>query len=184
MGLSPESLKKNDRRRRLKRYTAKALAVSLVATTASIAAISQVGAVPNPPVSGPGRGDPAGFFAADGTAPNDVAFCDSPTYFDEWNNWDLTGVDDVGPWTIDTGAGQFGGGVVATLTETNQGTGHTNSDFDGVVQRDSRPDFGVVVNGGGTQAEISLSEPLFYSCLLYTSPSPRDQRGSRMPSSA
>ena len=25
---------------------------------------------------------------------------------------------------------------------------------------------------------------LFYSCLLYTSPSPRDQRGSRMPSSA
>ena len=27
------------------------------------------------------------------------------------------------------------------------------------------------------------SEP-FYSCLLYTSPSPRDQRGSRMPSSA
>ena len=26
--------------------------------------------------------------------------------------------------------------------------------------------------------------PLFLSCLLYTSPSPRDQRGSRMPSSA
>ena len=25
---------------------------------------------------------------------------------------------------------------------------------------------------------------LFYDCLLYTSPSPRDQRGSRMPSSA
>ena len=25
---------------------------------------------------------------------------------------------------------------------------------------------------------------LFYACLLYTSPSPRDQRGSRMPSSA
>ena len=26
--------------------------------------------------------------------------------------------------------------------------------------------------------------PNFYNCLLYTSPSPRDQRGSRMPSSA
>ena len=26
--------------------------------------------------------------------------------------------------------------------------------------------------------------PVFYRCLLYTSPSPRDQRGSRMPSSA
>ena len=25
---------------------------------------------------------------------------------------------------------------------------------------------------------------IVYSCLLYTSPSPRDQRGSRMPSSA
>ena len=25
---------------------------------------------------------------------------------------------------------------------------------------------------------------MFYNCLLYTSPSPRDQRGSRMPSSA
>ena len=30
--------------------------------------------------------------------------------------------------------------------------------------------------GGGTET--------IYSCLLYTSPSPRDQRGSRMPSSA
>ena len=162
-GLSPETLKKKDRRGRLKRYTAKALAVSLIATTASIAAISPVGAVQNPPVSGPGRGDPAGFFAADGTAPNDVAFCDSPTYFDEWNNWDLTGDDDFGPWTIDTGAGQFGGGVVATLTETNPGTGHSSGNFAGVVQRDSIPNFGVVVYGGGTQAEISLSEPLFYS---------------------
>ena len=27
-------------------------------------------------------------------------------------------------------------------------------------------------------------EPLEHTCLLYTSPSPRDQRGSRMPSSA
>ena len=26
--------------------------------------------------------------------------------------------------------------------------------------------------------------PMFRACLLYTSPSPRDQRGSRMPSSA
>ena len=29
-----------------------------------------------------------------------------------------------------------------------------------------------------------LATPMFYPCLLYTSPSPRDQRGSRMPSSA
>ena len=30
----------------------------------------------------------------------------------------------------------------------------------------------------------SYRQPLYKCCLLYTSPSPRDQRGSRMPSSA
>ena len=35
-------------------------------------------------------------------------------------------------------------------------------------------------NGG----EVIGVVPHFLSCLLYTSPSPRDQRGSRMPSSA
>ena len=34
------------------------------------------------------------------------------------------------------------------------------------------------------QAEIWFCGRCFCSCLLYTSPSPRDQRGSRMPSSA
>ena len=32
--------------------------------------------------------------------------------------------------------------------------------------------------------KVSMEEPEVYTCLLYTSPSPRDQRGSRMPSSA
>ena len=36
---------------------------------------------------------------------------------------------------------------------------------------------GVLKNADGTSVE-------YYGCLLYTSPSPRDQRGSRMPSSA
>ena len=35
--------------------------------------------------------------------------------------------------------------------------------------------------GGGI---LDSQQSEFYSCLLYTSPSPRDQRGSRMPSSA
>ena len=46
------------------------------------------------------------------------------------------------------------------------------------------------INGGIFNAE-DLKKTLqprmfgrFYTCLLYTSPSPRDQRGSRMPSSA
>ena len=36
--------------------------------------------------------------------------------------------------------------------------------------------------GGGTNVHVNVGHP--YGCLLYTSPSPRDQRGSRMPSSA
>ena len=35
--------------------------------------------------------------------------------------------------------------------------------------------------GRGAKASVCV---LIYTCLLYTSPSPRDQRGSRMPSSA
>ena len=39
---------------------------------------------------------------------------------------------------------------------------------------------------GGTCLNVGCipSKALLESCLLYTSPSPRDQRGSRMPSSA
>ena len=35
-----------------------------------------------------------------------------------------------------------------------------------------------------TQIVTGLTLAMHYICLLYTSPSPRDQRGSRMPSSA
>ena len=48
-----------------------------------------------------------------------------------------------------------------------------------------------VINNGTTTVVVAprilLAEQLcseFMDCLLYTSPSPRDQRGSRMPSSA
>ena len=54
--------------------------------------------------------------------------------------------------------------------------------------------FGIttVVEGVETQQQLKSVIELgcdyiqgyYYSCLLYTSPSPRDQRGSRMPSSA
>ena len=43
---------------------------------------------------------------------------------------------------------------------------------------------GMVVNSKKTRL-LCVSDALHYkACLLYTSPSPRDQRGSRMPSSA
>ena len=38
--------------------------------------------------------------------------------------------------------------------------------------------------GDMTKADIQKMTTEYQSCLLYTSPSPRDQRGSRMPSSA
>ena len=41
---------------------------------------------------------------------------------------------------------------------------------------------GVLVNSGSGRLEGNISKN--NTCLLYTSPSPRDQRGSRMPSSA
>ena len=41
--------------------------------------------------------------------------------------------------------------------------------------------FGVYFGG---VADTDIFNELDYNCLLYTSPSPRDQRGSRMPSSA
>ena len=40
-----------------------------------------------------------------------------------------------------------------------------------------------MVNGAGL-AMATMDIIKHYGCLLYTSPSPRDQRGSRMPSSA
>ena len=47
----------------------------------------------------------------------------------------------------------------------------------------------VVIRGGGwpmwmPMAVFFVESVLLTACLLYTSPSPRDQRGSRMPSSA
>ena len=47
-------------------------------------------------------------------------------------------------------------------------------------------DFLGLTSYSGTQStgEVKVTLDLSQSCLLYTSPSPRDQRGSRMPSSA
>ena len=47
----------------------------------------------------------------------------------------------------------------------------------------SRSDFDLIDNPSDRMDPINL-KPASVVCLLYTSPSPRDQRGSRMPSSA
>ena len=62
-------------------------------------------------------------------------------------------------------------------------------DFTIEVERSMRVLDGVIavfcaVGGVQPQSETVWRQADRYSCLLYTSPSPRDQRGSRMPSSA
>ena len=52
---------------------------------------------------------------------------------------------------------------------------------DDLVQFLSSEAFSNLARQGDPWIEFELG---LYSCLLYTSPSPRDQRGSRMPSSA
>ena len=42
----------------------------------------------------------------------------------------------------------------------------------------------VVFDAGAQTLRVEMDSGSFNFCLLYTSPSPRDQRGSRMPSSA
>ena len=56
--------------------------------------------------------------------------------------------------------------------------------FIGVTHRLDRPVSGLVVFAKTSKALPRLNEMFRNGCLLYTSPSPRDKRQSRMPSSA
>ena len=92
----------------------------------------------------------------------------------------------------------------ALLSEALQGDSETayeirflNSNEDGVSQisqllaeADGKYD-AIHIISHGDEGEVQLGNSVLtadnlnrYACLLYTSPSPRDQRGSRMPSSA
>ena len=70
---------------------------------------------------------------------------------------------------------------------------HGLAKFDGTAlyehadpRQGEHPDWGTLVfNYSRTEVQnFLISNALFWCCLLYTSPSPRDQRGARMPSSA
>ena len=53
------------------------------------------------------------------------------------------------------------------------------------VQKEYFENYGIFINREGEVVDQYLKQhPVPFGCLLYTSPSPRDQRGSRMPSSA
>ena len=66
--------------------------------------------------------------------------------------------------------------VVATITLAIAIIAEATLSFLGVGAPPTEPSLGTLINIG--------QDYLFSGCLLYTSPSPRDQRGSRMPSSA
>ena len=53
-----------------------------------------------------------------------------------------------------------------------------------LVQRHGVLGAGLVASGAGFAVGGLIPLSGYVTCLLYTSPSPRDQRGSRMPSSA
>ena len=60
-----------------------------------------------------------------------------------------------------------------------------NDKIDGVKVRNGQPGRVVEAKEGHMTVELENGDRVaFGHCLLYTSPSPRDQRGSRMPSSA
>ena len=62
-------------------------------------------------------------------------------------------------------------------------TGH-NADGKSVVSIEGPPSRSLGEDAGGLYEIWNTDGNGFDTCLLYTSPSPRDQRGSRMPSSA
>ena len=58
------------------------------------------------------------------------------------------------------------------------GAGYVGTAFKEALESDEREVLSL------RRAQVDYSDVDVLTCLLYTSPSPRDQRGSRMPSSA
>ena len=95
------------------------------------------------------------------------------------------------------GAGQVGFSITSYLARENNGVtvidqspemiARVNMDIDanGIVGSASSPE--ILNKAGASDADMIIAvtqNDEVNICLLYTSPSPRDQRGSRMPSSA
>ena len=72
----------------------------------------------------------------------------------------------------------FVGFFIAAMAVSSMGT--TNAAFVNVLDLDADD----ATSSGFTITRVTAGNTVTYSCLLYTSPSPRDQRGTRMPSSA
>ena len=87
--------------------------------------------------------------------------------------------------TLITAVVQHGYGEIITDALLEVGIqGSTVHAAMGVGIRERLGALGVAVDAERDVVNVMVSSDEVDSCLLYTSPSPRDQRGSRMPSSA
>ena len=99
------------------------------------------------------------------------------------NNWRT--LDELSPenglFSVHASApSQFSVGEAISFEITSERAGRLH-----VIQVDSQDNvIQMFPNQYDSDNEIAAGKPFVIPCLLYTSPSPRDQRGSRMPSSA
>ena len=76
-------------------------------------------------------------------------------------------------YRFDEASASIGADSVGSLDMTNTGVTTISETFESIS-----------INAAHFDGSSHLNLPSASFCLLYTSPSPRDQRGSRMPSSA
>ena len=112
-----------------------------------------------------------------------VEMFNSPENFDDFQNWPI---DQGAPWVDVDGDGEY--------NPLPSGVDHPKFYGDIVaffVSADDEPGDKLAMNPATDPTEVefqttvfAFNSPSFSDCLLYTSPSPRDISGSRMPSSA
>ena len=95
--------------------------------------------------------------------PSDIAKFDSTNFMPVPNDWE-TSTDNAAVRDNASTSGQL---KIATIINRGSGIGTANRTYTGVP-----------VSGDGAGAEATI---VINNCLLYTSPSPRDQRGSGLP---
>ena len=76
---------------------------------------------------------------------------------------------------------QCNAGLKSSVCFLRDKQGH---ELDAVIELGTEHLLGIEIKSGATIASDFFNGLEYWRCLLYTSPSPRDQRGSRMPSSA
>ena len=72
----------------------------------------------------------------------------------------------------------------ATANATPAGGTYTPITDDAVVTVEAPAPASTLTKVASNDTDVQVGEVITYTCLLYTSPSPRDKRQSRMPSSA